>query len=122
MTSSAFSSFSSLKACDLVSCQKLSNFRKFCIICNKLRTSIKRFYAEREKGLLCNGNRNVFYKYVHSWLGRTHSRPQLRLNGVEHIDSHAVSAFCAKFCSNLAPPNSNECHSTDLLTDIDYFQ
>ena len=48
-----------------------ANFRKFRIIRNKLRTSIKRFYFEREKDLLCNGDRNVFYNYVIGRLVRT---------------------------------------------------
>ena len=63
--------------------------------------------------------RNTFYKYVNSQLSCTHSRPQLRLNGVELTDSQAVKALCAECCSNFVSLNSDEHHSTDLLTDAD---
>ena len=86
---------------------------------NKLRTPIKQFCVEHEKDLLRNGNRDAFHKYVKSQLCRTHSRPQLRLNGVELIDSQAVNALFAKFCSKFAASNFDEHHSTDLLIYAD---
>ena len=48
-----------------------------------------------------------------------HSRPQVRLNGVELTSSQAVKALCAKFCCNFDSLNSDEHLSTDLLTDDD---
>ena len=57
--------------------KKPSNFIKFRTIRNKLKTSIKQFFAESEKDLQCNDNRSAFYKYVNSRLGRSHSRPLL---------------------------------------------
>jgi hypothetical protein len=82
---------------------KTGNYDAYQLAKNEVRRVMRKFYSAREASLLQRGNRNSFFNYMNTRLGKSAKTPIIISDGTSHVTpSVGAKILNDEFCRNFA--------------------